>query len=638
MEGGTSSSTGRVYAARIWDATSGTELHVLGKLEPGGLDEGSGSGVMNFPFGSDYAVRRSQQGGDSSAGQGGRAGNPDKMLSSSDPANWEETFAAVFSPDGRHVATGSLQGTVKIWDVQTGKPLRSWKGIAKQIHALDYSPDGSRLLLVYADGNKNEVAVWSTSEGKELVHWGGFSTGVRAAHFSPNGLRVLIVPGNEWRRRQPKQFLGTNGELVFANPEDRTVYLRDVESGQDIALFKGHESDVTFAQFNADGSEVVTAEEDGTVRFWNSGDRWQYGTELPGPASVVAEAAFSPDGRCVMTTFGRRREVFAGVGGERSVRVWNKDTGKLLHTLKEDLGLNKRPANESLLGTMRSLLLLRGSADTTGNNMAEDQILGAVRHAEFSPDGSRLLTVSEDSFVLRAGDASPADRKGPGGNNILGSRVDKLSTGASVLFAPVRVWDVASGKKLASLTGFTAGVRSAALSPDGRRIVTVADNTYKYVHLDAKDQSRGTGSQTPAPERDAAVRVWDAESGQQIAVLLGPDCLVLAVRPGALTGNSCSQPDVFRTIGSTCRCGIRRLSSRRGNCKRPRAMGGARGSRYSVLTAGAFCCCGPTGLTGSSSSGRSSRFGRWTERITSSSAAIRGASTRRPSVRTENGW
>ncbi len=54
--------------------------------------------------------------------------------------------------------------------------------------------------------------------------------------------------------------------------------------------------------------------------------------------------------------------------------------------------------------------------------------------------------------------------------------------------------------------------------------MTVADNTYKYVLLDAKNQWRGNASRT-GEERDAAVRVWDADSGRQIAVLLGPDCL-----------------------------------------------------------------------------------------------------------------
>ena len=169
---------------------------------------------------------------------------------------------------------------------------------------------------------------------------------------------MLIVPGNEARQQQAKWLVGVNGEQVFADAEDRTVYLRDVEGGEDVALFKGHEENVTSAQFNADGSQVVTAGEDGTVRVWNSGDRRQYGTMLPGHSSAVAEAAFSPDGRYVMTTFGLRHEALGATGGERSVRIWNKDTGTLLHTLKEDLGLHKRPAKGNLLEMMRGLPFL----------------------------------------------------------------------------------------------------------------------------------------------------------------------------------------------------------------------------------------------------------------------------------------
>ncbi len=486
--------TGREFsAARIWDVASGTELHVLGKIDPGGLDQGSGPGVMRFHFSSNDATTSGK----------------------------EEASAAAFSPHGRLVATGSWQGTVTIWDTETGKPLRSWKGIAKTIQALEFSQNGNCLLLVYA-GDKDEVAVWRTSDGKELVRWSDFHTGVRAARFSPSGRRVLFVPGNEGRQQQAKWFPGSNGEFVLAKPEDRIVFLRDVENGEDVALFKGHEGNVTSAQFSADGSQVVTAGEDGTVRVWNSCDPRQYGTVLPGHSSVLAEAAFSPDGRLVMTTFGLRYEMIGAVGGERSVRLWNSDTGTLLHTLKENLGLNKPPAKDNLLAAMRGLVGLRPAVETTERTVADNQILGAVRHAELSQDGSRLLTVSEDSNVRLADDASSAGQKAAAANGLPGTPLDKLSTGASVRFAPVRVWDVATGQKLASVSGFTAGVRSAALSPDGRRIVTVTDKTLKYVLLDAKGHVRGSVSESEVAP-DAAVRVWDAESGRQIAVLSGTD-------------------------------------------------------------------------------------------------------------------
>ena len=180
----------------------------------------------------------------------------------------------------------------------------------------------------------------------------------------------------------------------------------------------------------------------------------------------MAEAAFSPDGRSVMTTFGLCYEVINAVGGERSVRIWNTDSGKLLHTLKDDLGLNKRPEQGGYyLQRCTACHSFPAVEDTTTNTVAEDQILGAVRHAEFSQDGRRLLAVSEDSFVRLADDALPAGRKHPDGDNRPGVPVNKLSSGVSVRFAPVRVWDVASGKKLDKSDRFHGGRAIGRLQP-----------------------------------------------------------------------------------------------------------------------------------------------------------------------------
>jgi WD40 repeat protein len=146
--------TGREFsAARVWDAESGTERHVLGKLDPGGAIEGP-DGAASFQV-------------------------------STAPNMKEETLCAAFSPDAKYVATGSWQGTIKIWDLKTGRTLRSWKRTAKQIHSVAYSPDGTRLLPIYSDDGSDEIAVQTTNDGNEIVRWGKFSTGVRAAYFSP---------------------------------------------------------------------------------------------------------------------------------------------------------------------------------------------------------------------------------------------------------------------------------------------------------------------------------------------------------------------------------------------------------------------------------------------------------------------
>jgi WD40 repeat protein len=98
--------------------------------------------------------------------------------------------------------------------------------------------------------------------------------------------------------------------------------------------------------------------------------------------------------------------------------------------------------------------------------------------------------------------------------------VDRLVSGEDVSFTPVRMWGAVSGRKQFALAGLTAGVLHAEFSPDGKKIVTVSDNTYNYVMLDADNEWRGGGAQTG---RDAAVRIWNAQSGEELATLLGRD-------------------------------------------------------------------------------------------------------------------
>ena len=442
---------------RLWDAVTGSELHILGdKTDPGAV-------------------------------------------------------CAALSPDGKHVVTGSWLGTVKIWDAQTGTPLRTWKRLTQKVGSVVYSPDGKRLLITYASVTENSLAVWNALDGKEIVRWGGekFPTGIRAAQFSPDGRQVLILPGHELQQPQDKW-------------QSASVSLRTVEgnggAGEDVTILKGHEGNIAAAQFTVGAQEAVTAGVDGTLRIWTCRGTWDYGTVLRGSSGQIGQAAFSPNGRCVLTTYGLDRK--GGINEERSVRIWNAQAGTMLHALKQDLPRHHGPAGSVLFGVLQTLVDPTRVADMPLNPVIEEMIRGEVLHAEFSRDGRRLLTVSDDSHVQRHVDVSPNDQK-KAQEAVPGTPLERLRSGADVAYAPVRVWDVESGKKVMQIRGFSAGVRLASLSPDGRRIATVADNMCRYVTLDEKDGFRMTGTINPPP-KDPAVRIWDAESGLQVAAVVGP--------------------------------------------------------------------------------------------------------------------
>jgi WD40 repeat protein/serine/threonine protein kinase len=459
------------------------------------------------PFGPGYSAVRLW---DAVAGKG--AGPAFHILGDKIDAG---AVCAAFSPNSKYVATGQWLGTVKVWDAQKGTVSRSWKRLGEKINSVAYSPDGNRLLLIYGDAmqNQNSLAVWNAIDGKEIVRWGDekFPTGIRTAQFSPNGGQVLVLPGNELQRPQDKW-------------RSASVSLCDVgglfghSSDDEVATFKGHEANIAAAQFNLDGREAVTAGADGTLRIWTCRGTRDYGTVLRGSSGPIGLAAFSPNGHSVLTTYGLDRK--GGINEERSVRLWNAQSGKFLHALKPDLPRHQGPASVALFGVLQSFVDPTRVADMPLNAVIEEMILGEVLHAEFSRDGRRLLTVSDDSHVRRHVDASPNDQK-KAQDDVPGTPLERLRSGTDVAYAPVRVWDVEIGKKLMQVRGFSAGVRSASLSPDGRRIVTVADNTCKYVTLDQKDGFRMMGTVNPPP-KDPAVRIWDAETGKQVSALVGP--------------------------------------------------------------------------------------------------------------------
>jgi WD40 repeat protein len=212
----------------------------------------------------------------------------------------------------------------------------------------------------------------------------------------------------------------------------------------------------------------------------------------------VGLARFSRDGKRLFTAFGPRGEVLGSKGGDPAVRAWEVASGKGL-------------------GAWKGLQTLAGSP-------LRDQLLGAVQAIDLSPDGERLVTVSQDYMALKAPDAAA----GPNPPVVIGPSgkppPQRKPPEAAFPFTPIRVWDTRTGQERSSLAGFVSGVRSAAFSPDGKRLLTVSDKKERWRMINDKGEATGSSS-TSGGGKCAALCVHDVGGGKLVLTVLGEKAL-----------------------------------------------------------------------------------------------------------------
>ncbi|WP_438036140.1 pentapeptide repeat-containing protein [Sorangium sp. So ce204] len=422
--------------------------------------------------------------------------------------------AIAWAPDGKRLASAGDDGTVRLWDPDTGNELARLEGHSNLVMAVAWRPDGKR---VASAGVDDTVRLWDPDTGNELAPLVGHSTAVRAVAWHPDGKRLASAG------------------------DDGTVRLWDPDTGNELAPLVGHSTAVRAVAWHPDGKRLASAGVDGTVRLWDL-DTGNELVRLEGHSILVMAVAWRPDGKRL-----------ASAGVDDTVRLWDPDTGNELVRLAGHSNLvmavawhpdGKRLASAGVDGTVRIWDL------DTGNELAP--LVGhsaAVRAVAWHPDGKRLASAGFDDTV-RLWD--------PDTGNELARLVGHSDSVRAVAWYPdgkrlasagddntVRLWDLDTGNKLARLVGHSAAVRAVAWHPDGKRLASAGDDGMVLLwDLDTGNELarleehsilvialawHPDGKRLASAGDDGTVLLWDLDAGNKLARLAGHSNFVMAV-------------------------------------------------------------------------------------------------------------
>jgi WD40 repeat protein len=384
-----------------------------------------------------------------------------------------EMWSVAFSPDGKLLASGGNEGVIRLWDVASGRKVRDLTGHSPACAYLTFSPDGR---TIAAGGKEGTVNRWDVDTGRPKEPWQCHTDPVRPVAYSPDG-RLLASGGKDATVQLLDAATGQRvhtfwGNTFFTNvafsPDgrtlaavnecpDATLRLWDLETKTERAL-TGHTGHILGLSFHPGGKLVATASWDGTVRLWDVTPESQAVRTFDFRSARLAYCAtFTPEGRYLI----------AGLddGTIAILRVPALPAGST-GTAREGPAWKPPPPL-----TQKELDALPSSLDGRKRADIPPDLLTLAGGGDPEKAATELVAVlAPGPFRLPCWAESHEPALSPDGNWL-----------AAVCGKDVAVFDAATGTLRRTLTGATQRLHHIAFAPDGKRLGGACSDGRAYI-------------------------------------------------------------------------------------------------------------------------------------------------------------
>ncbi|MHA2366128.1 MAG: serine hydrolase [Candidatus Hodarchaeales archaeon] len=305
-----------------------------------------------------------------------------------------------FSPVDAILATGSSDGSIRLWNITDGQVLHVLSRHLYGVIALDFSPSGE---ILASGGIDTRINLWNVSTGEFIKSWSLAPHAVIDLKWSPDG-KTIAVGGGEWM-----------GDIIFGNQPNKFLQLLNASNGDVVNSFIGHTDSVSSMSFSSDGTLLASGSWDESVRLWNVSSGFEL-HNYTGHKNKITSVVFSSDEQTIISG-----------SLDETIKVWDIVTENSLKELKVNQSIwsiTLSPINSILAIAVDPSMVWpvrhwqfyerKHSCSIQLWDIEEEEVVdelighdSTIESVEFSIDGTILASASWDWTVKLWGDKEP---------------------------------------------------------------------------------------------------------------------------------------------------------------------------------------------------------------------------------------